>query len=74
MPIESTRFSLAAVSLDADVQDAVKHLQEVVEGEGLRGFVAPVLERESFERIDGVWTRVFRFKADLIPERSKGGD
>ena len=66
---DSTMFSFAADSLESAAQAAVDHLRELVEAEGLRGFVAPVLTQESFERIDGEWTRVFRFSAELLPER-----
>lgn len=68
---ESTSFALVAGSLDEAVQGAVDHLRGVVDSTpGLRGFVAPQLVQEAFELVDGVWQRVFRFRAELLPERA----
>lgn len=70
MKPDSTTFSLSADSLDEAVQGAVDHLREVCESDGFRGFTAPTMVQESFQRIDGVWARVFRFRAELLPERA----
>ncbi len=71
MPAESHRdaaiFAIAADDIDEAVELAVEHLKGIVEGEDLKGFVVPDLTSESFERVEGVWKRVFRFRAELLP-------
>ncbi len=64
---ESTTFTITAESFDEAMQAAVDHLRSVVEEDGLRGFVVPEIIRESFEIVDGGWTRAFRFRAELLP-------
>lgn len=66
-PRDAAIFAIAADGIEDAVEAAVEHLKQIVETDGLRGFAVPDLTSETFERIDGVWKRVFRFRAELLP-------
>lgn len=64
---DSIEFSVSADDIDEAAQFAVATLQEMTVDRGDRGFTAPALLGETFELIDDVWTRVFRFSAEFVP-------
>lgn len=66
-PNDSIEFSVSGEDLDEAAQFAVSTLQGMTVERGARGFTAPVIVGESFELVDGVWTRVFRFSAEFLP-------
>lgn len=67
---DSIEFSVSANDIDEAAQFAVSTLQSMTIERNARGFTAPILLGESFEFIDQVWTRVFRFSAEFLPEAS----
>ena len=61
------KLSVRADSLDEAVEFVVSELQSIASSRGARGFLVPVLTRESIELLDGGWAHVFEFSADLLP-------
>lgn len=66
-PNDSIEFSASADDIDEAAEFAVATLQQMTIDRKARGFSAPVLVGESFELVDGKWTRVFRFSAEFLP-------
>jgi len=65
-PNDTLEFSVSADDIDEAAQFAVSQLQGWTVERSARGFTAPVLSGESFELVDGVWTRVFKFQAEFL--------
>jgi hypothetical protein len=62
-------MTISAADLDEAVQGCVSRCQLVAEEREFGGFTAPELDRAAFERIDGAWTRTFRFTFEFLPPR-----
>lgn len=69
-PNDSIEFSVSADDVDEAAQFAVSTLQGMTVERGARGFSAPAIVGETFELVDGVWTRIFRFSAEFVPAAS----
>lgn len=67
IPNDSTEFSVSADGIEEAAQFAVSTLQKMTVERKARGFTAPVLTSESFELVNDVWTRVFRFSSKFLP-------
>ena len=66
-PYDSVQFEVSGDDLDEAADFFVKTMQGLVAEREARGFTAPVLTAESFELVEGKWTRVFTFSAEFLP-------
>lgn len=68
-PLDSVHhMTVTAIDIDEAVEFVVAQLQSMCAERSARGFTLPSCTQESFELVNGEWSRVYEFSAEFLPE------